>query len=142
MSTADTVTLSRAEYEAMIREIEDAEDLAAVAAAEAREAALGKDVARADYLPVELVKRLFAGEHPIAIWREHRGMTREALAAAANLPPGCVVAIENRQHPGTFDEVARLASALRVSLDDIAMWLDKNTPERAPPDPDARTRSP
>lgn len=142
MSKADTVTLSRAEYDAMVREIEDAEDLAAVAAAEAREAVLGKEAARANYLPIELVKRLFDGEHPIAIWREHRGMTREALTAAADLPPGCLAAIETRQHAGTFDEVTRLASALRVSLDDIAMWFDKNRPERPPPAPDARTRLP
>ena len=46
MNTADTVTLSRTEYEALLRELEDAEDLAAVAAAEAREAALGKAAAR------------------------------------------------------------------------------------------------
>jgi hypothetical protein len=83
MSAADTITLSRAEYEALIRSLEDAEDLAAVAAAEAREAVLGKDVAYANYLPIELVKRLSAGEHPIRVWRAHRGMTREALASAA-----------------------------------------------------------
>ena len=129
MSTADTVTLSRADYEAMLREIEDAEDLAAVAAAEAREAALGKEAARADYLRVELVKRLFAGEHPIAIWREHRGMTREELAAATGIAPDCLVAIETGRHPGNFDDVAKLASALRVSLDDIASRLGENQPE-------------
>ena len=60
---ADTVTLTRAEYEALIERIEDAKDLAAVAAAEAREAALGKKKARADYLPIELVRRLSAGEY-------------------------------------------------------------------------------
>ncbi|HJZ14356.1 MAG TPA: hypothetical protein VJ251_02710, partial [Stellaceae bacterium] len=61
---SETVTLSRAEYEALIERLEDAEDLATVAAAEAREAALGKEEARADYLPIELVRRLSAGEHP------------------------------------------------------------------------------
>jgi DNA-binding XRE family transcriptional regulator len=129
MRTADTVTLSRAEYEAMLREIEDAEDLAAVAAAEAREAALGKEVAWADYLPVELVKRLFAGEHPIAIWREHRGMTRDELAALAGIAPDCLAAIETRRNPGHFDDVAKLALALRISLDGIALWLGENQPE-------------
>ena len=38
----ETVTLTRAEYEALIERAEEAEDLAAIAAAEAREAALGK----------------------------------------------------------------------------------------------------
>jgi hypothetical protein len=36
--TTETVTLTRAEYEALIEGLEDAEDFAAVAAAEAREA--------------------------------------------------------------------------------------------------------
>jgi len=42
----ETVTLTRAEYEALIERLEEAEDLAAIAAAEAREAALGKERAR------------------------------------------------------------------------------------------------
>ena len=70
----ETVMLTRAEYEALIERIEDAEDWAAVAAAEAREAALGKEKARADYLPIELVRRLSAGEHPMRVWRAHRGL--------------------------------------------------------------------
>jgi DNA-binding XRE family transcriptional regulator len=120
---ADTVTLTRAEYEALIEAIEDAEDLAAIAAAEARETALGKTAARADYLSGELVSRLVAGEHPIRIWREHRGMTREVLAAAAGVAPGCLAAIETRAVPGSFTTVAKLAVALDVSLDDIAAWI-------------------
>src|SRR5204862_151397 len=86
---------SRAEYEALIERLEEAEDLATVAAAEAREAALGKENARADYLPIELVRRLSAGEHPVRVWRAHRGLTREALAAAAGVAPSYLSEIEN-----------------------------------------------
>jgi DNA-binding XRE family transcriptional regulator len=123
MTPTDTITLSRAEYEALMNDLEDAEDLAAVAAAEAREAVLGKDVARVDYLPIELVKRLSAGDHPIRVWRAHRGMTREALAAAAGVAPSYLSEIETRRKPGSFNAIARLAAALRVPLDDIAAWL-------------------
>ena len=123
MSATDTITLSRAEYDALISSLEDAQDLAAVAAAEAREAALGKDVARADYLPIDLVKRLSVGEHPIRVWRAHRGLTREALAAAAGVAPSYLSEIETRRKPGSFNAIARLAAALRVPLDDIAAWL-------------------
>jgi hypothetical protein len=56
----DTVTLSRADYEALLARIEDAEDAAAVAVHRAREAALGIDAARVDHLPVALVDRLLA----------------------------------------------------------------------------------
>jgi DNA-binding XRE family transcriptional regulator len=123
MSNPDTVTLTRAKYEALLEQIEDAEDLAMVAAAEAREAALGKETARADHLPIELVMRLSAGEHPIRVWRAHRGMTREALAAAAGVSPSYLTEIETRRKPGSFDAMMKLAGALNIALDDIAAWL-------------------
>jgi hypothetical protein len=121
--SADTVTLPRAEYEALIERSEEAEDLAAVAAAEAREAALGKAAARADCLPSELVRRLSGGEHPVRVWRAHRGLTREALAAAAGESPSYLSEIEGRRKPGSFMALAKLAAALDVAVDDVAAWL-------------------
>ena len=120
---SETVTLSRAEYAALIERLEDAEDLATVAAAEAREAALGKEEARADYLPIELVRRLSAGEHPVRVWRAHRGLGRDALAAAAGIAPSYLTEIETRRKPGSFAALAKIAAALRISLDDLAAWL-------------------
>jgi hypothetical protein len=120
---SETVTLSRAEYEALIERLEDAEDLAAVAAAEAREAALGKEKARADYLAIELVRRLSAGEHPVRVWRAHRGLGRDALAAAAGIAPSYLTEIETRRKPGSFAALTKIAAALRISLDDLAAWL-------------------
>src|SRR4051812_27580841 len=99
MVSTDIVTPTRAEYEALLEELEDAQDLAAVAAAQAREAARGKEAAWADYLPIELVNRLFAGAHPFAVWREHRGLSQEDLAVAAGLAPDSVAAIEAWRQP-------------------------------------------
>ena len=127
MTSADTVILPRAEYEALLAELEDAQDLAAIAAAEAREAALGKEAAWADCLPVELVNRLFDGAHPITVWRERRGLSQEELAGAAGLMPDSVAAIEAWRQPGSFTEIAKLAAALHLSLDDIAIWLREET---------------
>jgi DNA-binding Xre family transcriptional regulator len=123
--TSETVTLSRAEYEALLERLEEAEDLAAITAGEAREAALGKEKARADYLPIELVRRLSTGEHPVRVWRTHRGLTREALAAAAGIAPSYLSEIETRRKPGSFGALAKLAAALCVSLDDLAAWLEQ-----------------
>jgi DNA-binding XRE family transcriptional regulator len=120
---SETVTLSRAEYDALIERLEDAEDLATVAAAEAREAVLGKEKARVEHLPIELVRRLSAGEHPVRVWRAHRGLTREALAAAAGIAPSYLSEIETRRKPGSFTALAKLAAALHISLDDLAAWL-------------------
>jgi DNA-binding XRE family transcriptional regulator len=125
MSDPDTVTLTRAEYDGLLQQIEEAEDLAAVAAAEAREAIFGKEAARADYLPIELVERLSAGEHPIRVWRAHRGLTREALAAAAGVSPSYLTEIETGRKTGSLRAMVKLATALSVSLDDIAAWLQR-----------------
>ena len=119
----DTVTLPRAEYEALISRVEDAEDNAAIDRFEARIREEGFAAATSDYMPGELVARLVAGEHPVRIWRLHRGLTREALAASAGVSPSYLTEIETRRKPGSFDALAKLANALRVSLDDIAAWL-------------------
>jgi DNA-binding XRE family transcriptional regulator len=123
MNDSDTVTLSRAEYEALLDRLEDAEDLATITAAEAREAALGKAVTRASYLPIELVERLDTGEHPIRVWRRHRGLTRQTLAVAAGIAPSYVTEIETRRKRGSFNAITKLAAALDAPLDVIAAWM-------------------
>ena len=119
----DTVTLPRAEYEALISRVEDAEDNAAIDRLEARIEKEGFAAATADHMPGELVARLVAGEHPIRIWRLHRGLTREALAAAAGVSPSYLTEIETGRKPGSLHAMMKLAAALRISLDDIAAWL-------------------
>src|SRR5262249_58863332 len=116
----DTVTLTRAEYEALLERIEDAEDNAFLDRVEARERAIGKENARADYLPGELVRRLIDGEHPVRVWRAHRGLGRDALAAAAGIASSYLTEIETRRKPGSFAALAKLATALHVSLYAIA----------------------
>jgi ribosome-binding protein aMBF1 (putative translation factor) len=119
----DTVTLSRSEYEALLDRIEDSEDRRAIDRLEARIAKEGFDAATRDYLPMELAKRLFDGEHPVRVWRAHRGWTREVLAVKAGVSPSYLTEIETRRKPGSFDALAKLAQALGVSLDDLAPWM-------------------
>lgn len=119
---AETITLRRAEYEALLDRIEDAEDRVALDNLERRLAEDG-DRAFADYLPIELVERLVAGEHPVRVWRRHRGLTREGLAAKADIAPSYLTEIETRKKPGSFDAMIKLAAALDISLDDVAAWL-------------------
>jgi len=119
----ETVTLPRAEYEALLERVDEAEDILSLDRLEARLAAADPEEALADYLPLELVKRLSAGEHPIRVWRAHRGLTREALAIAAGVSPSYLTEIETRRKPGSLDAIIKLAAALNVPLDDIAAWL-------------------
>jgi DNA-binding XRE family transcriptional regulator len=120
------VTLSRTEYEALLDRLEEAEDKAALDTLEARIAHLGFAEATKDYLPMELTKRLLSGEHPIRVWRAHRGLTREALAAAAGVSPSYLTEIETGRKPGSFEAIAKIAVALRLSLDDIAAWNQRS----------------
>lgn len=117
---ADTVTLSRTEYEALLDLAEDAEDRAVLLRQRALEAEIGKAAARANYLDVSLVKRLLAGESPVRIWREHRKMTLRKLAEDSAVPQGYLSEIETGKKPGSFDAMTRIARALNISLDDLA----------------------
>jgi hypothetical protein len=112
--TADTVTLSRADYEAMLDALEDAADLAAIRDVSARVAA-GQD----EYVPSAVIERLAAGEHPVRVWREHRGMTGRALAEAAHIPASYLCDIEAGRQPGSFQAMAAIAAALRVDMEDL-----------------------
>ena len=67
-----------------------------------------------------------SSEHPIRVWRAHRGLTREALAAAAGVSPSYLTEIETRRKPGSFEAIAKIAAALRISLDDIAPWTQRS----------------
>lgn len=118
--TADTVTMARADYEKLLEIAEDAEDVHALNAAVASEERLGKEAARADNLPVELVTRLISGEHPVRIWREHRGLTPQALAERAGVGRSYIVEIESGKKPGSIAAFRKLADALGVAIDDLA----------------------
>ena len=119
----DSVTLARADFERLVEAAEDAIDLAAVAAQEAREAELGVEAARADYLPIEQVDRLLAGESPVRVWREHRGLTLPALAEAAGIAPLELARIEANEEPASPAEVAALARILSLAPDDLVLVL-------------------
>ena len=59
--------LEYSEYERLMTAAEDAADIAALVA-------LDSDHTEED-LPDEMVTRLLAGDNPIRVWREHRGMS-------------------------------------------------------------------
>lgn len=117
--TNDTVTLSRADYERLLEALEDAEDIAALEAAAAREQTLGEEAAHANYLSAELVSRLLEGEHPVRIWREHRGFSQEELAGQAGVSRSYLAEIEGHKKPGSLDAYRKLANALGLTVDDL-----------------------
>jgi hypothetical protein len=65
-------------------------------------------------LPDEIVLRLIEGQHPVRVWREHRGLTMQDLAALAQIEPGLVAAIESDELPLDDGTAEILSSALGV----------------------------
>lgn len=93
---------------------EDAEDIRAADSA-VRELAAGYD----ETVPMEIVRRLLEGAHPLSVWRKYRGMTQQELAEAAGMGKSYVSQIESRAKSGSVKSLQRLAEALRVDVDDL-----------------------
>ena len=102
-----------ADYENLVEEIEDRADLRAAAEAESRR------LRGEEYLPVEMVDRLLAGESPLRVWRKHRGMTLESLGRKANVSIQYLSEIERGIRDGTLKVWVALAKALDLDIDDI-----------------------
>jgi len=110
--TADSVTLSRADFEALtdlVTEAIDLEDLEAVK----RRLAAGETEA----FPFELAERLLDGEHPVRVFRLHRGFGLRQLAVAAGVSPSYLSEVEAGAKPGSIAFMRRVAVALGVSID-------------------------
>lgn len=70
-------------------------------------------------VPQELVKSLIGGENPVRVWRRHRKLTQRQLAESASITEGYLSQIENGQRTGSSKVLAGLASALKISIDDL-----------------------
>jgi DNA-binding XRE family transcriptional regulator len=73
----------------------------------------------AEVVPVEVLDRLLGGESPVRVWREHRGLTIQALALAADVSAPYVSQIESGKRQPTVVVLKRIAAALAVDLDDL-----------------------
>lgn len=107
------VVLPWAEYQLLLEALDDRLDAAALTDF-AQRLTGGEET-----VPDAVVARLLAGENPIKVWREHRGLTQAALAHAAELTQSMVAMIERNDRRGTADTLSALARALGVELDDL-----------------------
>lgn len=104
------VVLSLDEYE----RLEDAADIAAAKTVRA-DIAAGRD----ELVPASVVNRIMAGENPMRVWREHRGMTAKELSLKADLSAPYVSEIETGKKDGSVSAVKRIAKVLGVEIDDL-----------------------
>lgn len=68
-------------------------------------------------IPGEIVFRELDGESPVKLWREHNGLTVEALASLAGISKAYLSQIENRKRTGTLKTMKAIAVALAVPVD-------------------------
>jgi DNA-binding XRE family transcriptional regulator len=111
--TSDTVTLLRSDFDAMLEELEDAED---------RNAVLEHDlaVARGDTTPaltLDEVDRLLTGENPVKLWRQKLGLTQRQLADHSGVSQSLLAEIEKGTKTGSVETLKKLARALKIDLD-------------------------
>ena len=70
-------------------------------------------------VPAEMVERLLAGDNPVKVWREHRGLSQRALAERTGLNFAYLSQIETGARKGAVATMKKLAQALGVELDDL-----------------------
>ena len=103
------------EYRALRELADDADDAAALLRF-ARKHAKGEEEA----VPAAIVDRLLAGESPLRVWREHRGMTAARLAAATGVTAAHVSKIESGKGEPSVSLLRKFSRMLQVDLDLLA----------------------
>jgi mRNA interferase RelE/StbE len=108
------VTIPREEYDRLRQAADDLADLSAYDGAKAALAAGGDELVPADY-----AKRLIAGESPLRVWRELRGLSQVKLGAVSGVDRVQIADIEAGRGKGSVETVRKLADALGVLMDDL-----------------------
>jgi len=110
MTSQDTVTISRAEYDALIAH--NAELKEYIAALEA------DDGSR---IPHPVALAIIRGDSPLAAFRKHRGLTLRQLTESSGVTASYISEIERGIKPGSMSALARLANALNTTIDALAI---------------------
>ena len=107
------------EYLALLEALEDASD-----AEELARFATGLAAGTEWTVPVAVYDRLLAGEPPLRVWRELRGLTAASLAAAVCVTPAHVFKLEAGRGEPSVSLLRRLARALDVDLELLLPPMD------------------
>ena len=110
----EMVTITRADFDKLVEDSEMLADIAAYDRAMARLAS-GAD----ELIPAAFADRIIDGESPLRVYREYRGLTQVALSAASGVNRVQIAEIEGRKKTGSVATLKKLATALRLDLDDL-----------------------
>ena len=107
MTNMETITVSKAKYEALVQHNEDLEDVLAAIDADRTSARVPHVVAVA----------IANGESPITAFRTHRGLSLRELAKRVETSAGYLSEIEGGIKPGSAAVLARIARELGTTID-------------------------
>lgn len=110
----DTVTIPRDEYERLLAAAEDLADLQAYDRAKAALTS-GEE----ELIPAAFAERLLAGESPLRVYRELRGVSQSELARATGVNRVQISDMEAGRSQGSVGTLRKLADALAVTVDDL-----------------------
>ena len=117
MTSKDSVTLTREEYDALVKRNAELEDrLAAV---------------DADYgvrVPHEVARAIIRGEKPAVAFRNHLGVTLQELSEKTGLAVGYLSEIERGIKPGSAAALALMADAFGTTIDVLVGEAPKRRP--------------
>ena len=97
-----------AEYEALLDAAEDRTDAQIYIASK-----------NAPVIPGEMANRIFDGESPLRVWREHRGLDADDLAKRAGITEDQLLEIETGENDASLSVMASLARCLDLDVDDL-----------------------
>ena len=105
----DHVLLNRRDYDRLIEAAEDVTDINAL------NAAMSADV----YLPDEDFGKILAGEHPLRVWRQHKGLTLDQLAEKVGVSRAHLSHMETGRRKGSVGVLSGCAKVLGVTVEDL-----------------------
>ena len=111
----EMVTIPLDEYQALKTAAEMLDDLRAFDRARA-----ALETGEEELVPADVVKRMIAGERPLRVWRDYRGLTQMQLAAASGVNRVQIANIESGAKKGSVDTLKKLADALGIAVDDLS----------------------
>ncbi|NSW52616.1 MAG: helix-turn-helix transcriptional regulator [Anaerolineae bacterium] len=72
-----------------------------------------------ELIPVDVVYALLDGANPIRVWREFRGIPRQALADQAGISTAYPSQLENGRRTGSLAVLTSIARVLQISPDQL-----------------------
>ena len=106
MTSEETVTLTRKEYDALVNRNDELED---------KLAALDAD--DGSRVPHEVALAIIRGKSPVFAFRNHLGITLRELSERTGIAASYLSEIERGHKPGSASALARIAGALGTKID-------------------------